>query len=517
MDAKNPKPLGSEILRKQALLKSASQASKKQTDPKKSPQKAPALANRQVSPPTKTPTGTILLEFPKSNPPSVPPTMTASANKLFQEAKTQLEQSGNLKTTIKESVIASLSGMYEIVLRMTEAKQTLQKQLERARSQHADELLRREKEYETRLKSPAESTRQDEAKETLQEIRREVEAVKQILINDVVNPKINKGQPTSASKEQETNSNQLITAINENIKIMTDSRSQMTDLNDNMSQLRTDINGSSNNKITYAEMVARQHDRNVATAPMHTIIVSSEDDQDTSQTVIDKIRTAVDAKNSGVRVDRVRKAKDQKVVLSCQSKEDLEKITAKIKNPQNHLRVESMKNKDPLVIIKDVLSFNTDEDIVTAIKNQNGHLLSSISPDDLRVEVKYRKKARNPHENHLVLRVSPKVWQRLTSAGRVQIDLQRVRVQDQSPLIQCSRCLGYGHGRKLCCDTVDLCSHCAGPHLRADCPSWLAGEAPACRNCHTAKYDKTEHNAFDNECPIRKKWDAIARSSVAYC
>ncbi|CAH2216543.1 jg26431 [Pararge aegeria aegeria] len=40
------------------------------------------------------------------------------ANQLFQEAKLQLEQSGNIKSTIKETVIECLSSLYTIVMRL---------------------------------------------------------------------------------------------------------------------------------------------------------------------------------------------------------------------------------------------------------------------------------------------------------------------------------------------------------------------------------------------------------------
>ncbi|CAF4950801.1 unnamed protein product [Pieris macdunnoughi] len=71
----------------------------------------------------------------------------------------------------------------------------------------------------------------------------------------------------------------------------------------------------------------------------------------------------------------------------------------------------------------------------------------SIDKKDYRIAEKYRRRARNPHESH-VLQVSPSLWQALTQAGKPHIDLQRVLVDDQSLFMQCIHCLGYGHGRK---------------------------------------------------------------------
>lgn len=53
------------------------------------------------------------------------------------------------------------------------------------------------------------------------------------------------------------------------------------------------------------------------------MIVSSTEDMDSSEDVIQKIRHAIDAKNSGIRVDRIKKARDQKVILSCEDQQEL--------------------------------------------------------------------------------------------------------------------------------------------------------------------------------------------------
>lgn len=74
---------------------------------------------------------------------------------------------------------------------------------------------------------------------------------------------------------------------------------------------------------------------------------------------------------------------------------------------------------------------------------------------------------------------------------------------DQSPLVQCSRCLRFGYGRRMCTEAVDLCSHYGGPNLRAECLVCLVNEKPSCKNCCVAKIEKTVHNAFDSECLVR--------------
>ena len=176
-----------------------------------------------------------------------------------------------------------------------------------------------------------------------------------------------------------------------------------------------------------------------------------------------------------------------------------------------------MRNRDPLLVLRDVLNVHSDEEVVRALGNQNPEVFRGLGEGDRRMSVKFRRKARNPLCGHIVLVVSPALWRRMLDTGRVRVDLQSVRVEDQSPLVQCTRCLGFGHSRRFCRDTQDLCSHCGGDHKKAECPSSRRGEAPKCINCDRARLTQKGHNAFDQECMVRKKWDALARATIAYC
>ncbi|KAL4705299.1 hypothetical protein ACJJTC_018985, partial [Scirpophaga incertulas] len=109
-----------------------------------------------------------------------------------------------------------------------------------------------------------------------------------------------------------------------------------------------------------------------------------------------------------------------------------------------------------------------------ALKNQNPTIFSDLGEGEEEIKIKYRRKARNPLTSHYILATSPGVWRKAVERGTLRIDLQQVRVEDQSPLIQCTRCLGFGHSKRFCREEVDLCSHCGGPHLRGECPDYRA-------------------------------------------
>lgn len=270
-------------------------------------------------------------------------------------------------------------------------------------------------------------------------------------------------------------------------------------------------------KPTYAEAVTnRPQARGPERTALHSIVISSENAADSSEDVLNQFRGAADAKNGWCVVEKVKKVKNQKIVVGCKTKEEKERVCERLRKAKG-LKFEDLKNKDPLVILRGVMAVNTDEDILTALRKQNGSVFEGLKNDEDRVSIKYKKKTRNPHTQHVVLAVSPILWSRLTERGSAHIDIQRVKVEDQSPLVQCSQCLGYGHSRRTCTGGGDKCSHCGGPHLRAQCAEWKAGTSPRCINCTEAKLETLAHNAFSEECPIRRRWDDVARATIAYC
>lgn len=320
--------------------------------------------------------------------------------------------------------------------------------------------------------------------------------------------------PITETTAQPSDQNGLAAKLEEHARMLTENSRRMEELRGELEKQK-----ERTETATYANVAANRYPKihPAARETLHSVVVTSTDEMETGEEVLDRVRKAVDAKEGWITVQKVRKARDRKVIMGFKSVEDQKKVKEKLEKTGNHLIVEEVKNKDPLLVLRDVLLVNTDEDVLRALRNQNRSVFEGLDPGENRVEIKYRKRARNPHTGHVIISTSPKIWRRAVEAGALHIDLQQVRVADQSPLVQCSRCLEYGHGRRFCKETVDLCSHCGGPHLKTQCPEWLANDAPACRNCAKAKMDNTQHNAFSGDCPVRQRWDKLARSTVAYC
>lgn len=394
---------------------------------------------------------------PRNPPKTTYPNRTAEAKSCLIKAKQHLTNSRNLKTDIKNGVVEAINRLYALV---------------------------KELEAEQKVKGVGKA---EEEKQRADE-----------------------GADVGLDKHQKA----LQFHMKEHMRKLEENSKKMEELKEALESQRKAMEN-----VTYATVAATSSGRQTAQnrGSLHSVVVTSTDETISGEEVLEKIRKAADAKEGWISVEKVRRAKDRKVIMGFRTKEDQEKMKSRIEQSGNHLAVEAVKNKDPLLMLRDVLSVHTNDDVLKAFRNQNRNFFHGLEGGDDRLEIKFRKNARNPHTNHIVIATSPAIWRRATETGTAHIDLQRVRVMDQSPLIQCSRCLGYGHSKRLCRETIDICSHCGGPHMKSACELWAAEAPPTCKNCMASKLAQVEHNAFSDECPVRRRWDALARMSIAYC
>ncbi|CAG9787017.1 unnamed protein product [Diatraea saccharalis] len=213
----------------------------------------------------------------------------------------------------------------------------------------------------------------------------------------------------------------------------------------------------------------------------------------------------VKEKTKGIKEQLVENIKNNNKEIKKDIEENIKKIEDEIKRtPQKNT------------------SLSSEETLQTYAKITKNKNLMRQNPEIYKEEehkkmkLKYRKKSTNQDRCHAVLQVHPEVWRKITEQGRLYMGMERLKVEDQSPLIQCTRCLGFGHGRKFCVESADRCSHCGGPHLRANCPDREAGNPPRCCNCAHAEYPDQQHNAFSTECRTREKWEYLVRSTTQY-
>ncbi|GBP87882.1 hypothetical protein EVAR_63821_1 [Eumeta japonica] len=94
------------------------------------------------------------------------------------------------------------------------------------------------------------------------------------------------------------------------------------------------------------------------------------------------------------------------------------------------------------MVIRYVIKINSDEDIVSSLRTQNRHISEDVDWGKVSARVCYRRRARNDFECHPLL---------------------------ETPLVQCSRCPGYGDAKRICKNVSKRCAHYGGDHTGATC------------------------------------------------
>lgn len=263
-------------------------------------------------------------------------------------------------------------------------------------------------------------------------------------------------------------------------------------------------------KQSYAEVLQ---------TPRYSVIIESIDPRLSSNDVVKQVKSKVDVVKLGIGINAVRKLKNQRVAISCDTRNDREKLCKAVENIGDGLSVSQPKIKKPQLKLIGVANDLNDMKVEEAIYEQNASLLEGLTPSETAVRVLRRTKGRTSETKNIIMEASPQIWEKLRDR-KIRLGFQVVHVVDQSPVIQCYRCLGYAHKATECRAPEIKCGYCAGDHDTRKC--CYRNGAPKCANCcnsttHTTSKQEYVHPAYSSECPEWQKWDRIARTAVNYC
>lgn len=247
--------------------------------------------------------------------------------------------------------------------------------------------------------------------------------------------------------------------------------------------------------------------------PRYPIMVESADPLHSSSDVVQNLKEKVDVIQLGVGVSSLRKVRNQKVVINCDSERDRDALREAIQKSSGRLTVTQPVVKHPLLKLLGVANDLSNAKLEEAVFSQNRKLLPDPMPDDATVRVLRRARIGNNSRANVVLEVSPVLWNCLRDQ-ELRIGYQTIQAVDQSPVVQCYRCLAFGHIARDCQEKV-RCGYCSEEHDTRQCRN--RNSAPRCVHCvQSNQVRDSGHPAYASECPEWRKWDRLARSITSY-
>ncbi|KMQ89544.1 putative 50 kda protein in type i retrotransposable element r1dm [Lasius niger] len=194
----------------------------------------------------------------------------------------------------------------------------------------------------------------------------------------------------------------------------------------------------------------------IEVVPGKNLDVNIPDSEATCKAVLSSIKP----NEAAIKIDRVIKGCNKTVRIVA------DKI-GRLKPMLNNLGME-VKNVDklnPRLRIRDIPSGTDKSSFVKDLIKQN---LEEISDDNVRLV--YWSPAKGRMSPVAVIEISPDTRVRLLNQSRVYLGWSSCRVADHLRILQCFKCLGFGHTANNCQARVDICGHCGEGHESRACP-----------------------------------------------
>lgn len=238
------------------------------------------------------------------------------------------------------------------------------------------------------------------------------------------------------------------------------------------------------------------------------IVIKPKITQECTKTKED-IRESLDPTLLEIGISQVKDSKDGSIIISCNNKEDVEKIknVAGIKLNENYV-IRAQERKNPKIKIVDLEHKLSDVSLIDSLKKQNGFL----NHEDLHLKIIVVKKMVTRFM--AIVECDPISFERIMTRKRLNIGWVSCRVFEYIPVLRCYKCGEFGHMAESC-KNKERCLKCGGEgHKMENCNS----EGNLCINCCSANVKhnlnlKTDHFIFDVICPSYRR---IAESLKRY-
>lgn len=202
-------------------------------------------------------------------------------------------------------------------------------------------------------------------------------------------------------------------------------------------------------------------------------------------------------------------SKSKAVIIETGNKQSLKAILSDQKLKVDH-EVREIGKRAPRLILKHVPSGYDRASLVKDLRDQNEDRFSNLNWD--LINPKFKVGPKNKETEHWVLEVDPGVRKALMTPKTLYLGYHRLQIDDYINIIQCKKCLEYGHMASYCRKTTVTCGKCGvDGHIAPKCES----VEPRCSNCIRTNKRDVHHMAWDRECPyyIEKMCQAVRSTS----
>lgn len=217
-----------------------------------------------------------------------------------------------------------------------------------------------------------------------------------------------------------------------------------------------------------------------------------------SQATREMIYKVLKPSDCALKINKIALARDNGVRVEANSP-DLDRVRSHPALAEAGLKVVENAKSDPRLIIHGIPSDMSIDEIRENIIAQN---LNVNEGNELKIVYLFPPKPERSTTS-CVVEVSPSIRKILLKNGRIYIRFSACTFSDYVRILQCYKCLSFGHVAKNC-KSDPTCGHCSEGHEMKDCKK--KDLPPKCGNCvkgQGSSHSCLAHQAIDaKKCPI---------------
>lgn len=273
----------------------------------------------------------------------------------------------------------------------------------------------------------------------------------------------------------------------------------------------------SEENTSFANMVKKGAQNFIRPNGLSTLAIYPSDKTKTSDDTKSLVQKMISPEELKLHVRSVRKIRNGGVIISTESKGDIEKLRKSEKLASSGLTVEEPPKRRPKIVIIGVPVALSEKEVFECIYEQN---LADKFPDSTResflatVKLSHKSGKKNLSTCNYIVEVVPSIRKALINQGRIYINWTSCPIRDFTLVTRCFNCQQFGHSAKFCRESSPTCNHCGNlGHSFKECNN--KSSLPSCATCKRFK-GKSDHQTGDVSCPARKFAEDKYINSIDY-
>lgn len=268
---------------------------------------------------------------------------------------------------------------------------------------------------------------------------------------------------------------------------------------------------------SFADMVKKGNNNYVTPLNISSVAIYPSSKTKSSEETKSLVQKIICPEELKLQVRGLRKTKNGGVIISTETKEDIEKLKNSVQLTNSGLTIDEPFKRNPRVVVIGVPTTLQDKEVFTCLYHQNlSDKLQNYNLESFLGSIKLSHKSgkKEAETCNFIIEVPAAIRKVLIANERVFVNWSSCPVRDFTLVTRCFKCQQYGHAAKTCREPVCTCSHCGeGGHSIKECPK--ATEAPKCASCLRFK-KPSSHKTGATDCPAKIMAEKRYINSINY-